>query len=88
MPHGRTCDRWRRLLTLCLCALLSGAPSVRQVRNHFDAETEVALRRWVAAKRKQDFAKADEIRAELAAKGIDADKERPAKRPKQRPPPP
>ena len=34
---------------------------------------------WVQAKRKGNFARSDEIRSELAAKGIDADAARPAR---------
>lgn len=89
-PHPRRHHRLRHLrlrLRHLLSHPLPTSPlprvSCSQVRNTFDAETEAALNRWVACKRKQDYEKADEIRAELAAKGINAALERPAKKAKE-----
>lgn len=50
-----------------------------KIRGRHDAATEAELDKWVAAKRKGDWAAADAIRATLATQGITADKERPAK---------
>jgi phosphorylated CTD-interacting factor 1 len=44
----------------------------------YDAETEAALNRWVQFKRKGNYEKADELRTELAAKGVNTDIARPA----------
>ena len=48
-------------------------------RPKYDRETEQRLNEWVQAKRKGAFDRADEIRSELAAKGVDCAAARPAR---------
>ena len=55
-------------------------PSGGQGGQTHDAEIEAELDAWVRAKRKGNFEKADEIRAQLREKGIATEKERPFKR--------
>ena len=45
----------------------------------YDAATEASLNEWVQAKRKGNWPKADEIRSQLAEKGVDAAAARPAR---------
>ena len=61
------------------------SPKQPDTRTSLDDATEAELTRWVTLKRKGDFAAADAIRAALAARGIVADKERPAKKAKPAP---
>jgi len=82
------------------CAYSGGAAAVlpEQVAQ-YDAATEEKLSRWVAAKRGKDYTTADQLREELKAIGIDAEKARPSlaaggppapivRAPLQPPPPP
>jgi phosphorylated CTD-interacting factor 1 len=61
------------------------SPKQPGTRTPLDDATEAELTRWVTLKRKGDFCGADAIRAALAARGIVADKERPAKKAKPAP---
>ena len=45
---------------------------------HYDPATEAKLADWVSAKRGKDFGKADKLREELRAAGVDPDTVRPA----------